>query len=130
MEEIKDSNGKTIEDGDIIECPEEDINSARRYHMASIPTYSDSLEIRDLGHNNLDSYKWSGPYYVIGKFWEHLDKLRSEELPLRYFKQVYNAGFKAGEKLAQSKMYIISSDLIIFDDKPVLENWVKIKEEE
>lgn len=79
---VRDSNGRIVEIGDVIECPEVDRNHAERYHVCFHPSYCgyDAMEIRDLGNNNLYMYTLHGPYYVIGKWYEHLDKLSDDDL--------------------------------------------------
>lgn len=86
MSEIKDSAGKVVEIGDIIECPEVSLDHAERYHVAFRERYccDGEMEIRDLGNNNVGMYDMNGPFYVIGKWYDHLDKLRNDDL-LHYF---------------------------------------------
>ena len=75
---IFDSNGVEIRPGDIVECPGEDLLCAWRYHVC----FDDGsgTEIRDLGHNNLGTYDTNGPFYNIGHFSKHLDKLNEYDL--------------------------------------------------
>ena len=86
MKEIRDSNGTLIEDMDIIECPEVSLDNACRYHVAYIEDFykSDEIVIRDLGNNNVYMYDQNGPYYVIGKFWDHLDKLNDDDIKYHF----------------------------------------------
>lgn len=84
MTKILDSNGVEIRPGDIVECPEVDKNSAWRYHICSIWRLGDEPEIRDLGHNNLGTYDSVGPFYNIGHFTKHLDKLGNDAI-VHYF---------------------------------------------
>lgn len=82
---LKDSNGKLIRHGDILECPDVPIGTACRYHACVAQSKGDGLdpddiEIRDIDHNNVNMYDLYGPFYNIGPFWEHLDILCDDDL--------------------------------------------------
>ena len=80
MTKILDSNGVEIKPGDIIECPELPTGYAERYHVAYKDGPDYEMEIRDLGNNNVYMYDSNGPFYNIGHFTKHLDKLSSSDL--------------------------------------------------
>lgn len=83
MSKIYDSKGIEIKPGDIIECPECGIDNAERYHVCFVDEPDGDPEIRDIVHNNIDAYLLWGPYYNIGHFTKHLDKL--SPVDLRYY---------------------------------------------
>lgn len=90
---IKDSNGVEIRPGDIIECPDVPLDHGERYHVAYKSGQYNDMTIRDLGNNNLYMYEINGPYYNIGHFSKHLDKLNENDLD-------YYFGIKAEQLLA------------------------------
>jgi hypothetical protein len=76
--QVFDSNGIEIKAGDIVECPDLPVGHAERYHAAFDNGWG--FEIRDLGNNNVHMYDLAGPYYNIGHYTKHLDKLTDDDL--------------------------------------------------
>lgn len=92
---VFDSNGIEIKHGDIIECPKEK-GTAWHYHVAFLS--DGTLEIRDLGANNLDTYCLYGDYFNIGPYWKHLDKLTDDDLEYYFDTTREESEKKTGKK--------------------------------
>lgn len=73
-----DSAGNEIKIGDLLECPNERLDGACRFH--AVFPYQAGMEVRDLGCNNVEMYAISAPYYTIGHHSLHLDKLTDDDL--------------------------------------------------
>ena len=75
----KDSNGKEIKPGDIIEavdCPE---GSGEKYHVCFADRWGD-VEIRDLGNNNLYAWQQYNVIKNLGHFSANAKLLNYEDL--------------------------------------------------
>lgn len=74
-----DSAGVEVKPGDILENPDKPDWMCDRYH--AVYTEADgSLEVRDLGGSNVGMYNIEGPYFNIGHYTKHLDKVSQENI--------------------------------------------------
>jgi hypothetical protein len=73
-----DSNGVEVNHGDILECPDVDLNHGERFH--AVVRDKHELEIRDLGNNNVGMWDLHEPVLNIGHYSKNLDKLTDEDL--------------------------------------------------
>lgn len=102
---IYDSAGVEIKHGDIVECPDMPIKHACRYHAAYKTDYG--FDIRDLGHNNCGMYQIYAPYFTIGHYSKHLDKLSDEDL--RYYWNTTRE--EAGKTMTDEKITGVCVDI-------------------